>query len=75
MYESNNIEQNKSVANAAVYPPNWATLKSPAAGVKKLLGRWSKIWLLFVRLPAAALFSSYLPVSCQFREFLSLLNV
>ena len=23
-----------SVANAAVYPPNWATLKLPAAGQK-----------------------------------------
>ena len=27
-----------SVANAAVYPPNWATLKSSAAG-QKTVGR------------------------------------
>ena len=27
-----------SVANTAVYPPNWATLKSPAAG-QKTVGR------------------------------------
>ena len=27
-----------SVANAAVYPPNWATLKLPTAG-KKIVGR------------------------------------
>ena len=27
-----------SVANAAVYPPNWVTLKSPAAG-QKTVGR------------------------------------
>ena len=63
-----------SVANAAVYLPNWAALKSSAAG-QKLLGGWPKIGLLFIRLPAAALFSSNLPVSCQFREFLSLFNV
>ena len=25
---------NTSVDNAAVYPPNWATLKSPAVGLK-----------------------------------------
>ena len=43
--------------------------------VKKLLGGWHKIGLLFIRLPAAALFSSNLPISCQFREFLSLINV
>ena len=43
--------------------------------VKKLLGGWPKIGLLFIRLPAAALFSSNLPISCQFREFLSLINV
>ena len=35
---------------------------------------WPKIGLLFICLPAAALFSSNLPVSCQFREFLSLFN-
>ena len=29
---------NISVANAAVYPPNWATLKSSAAGQKTV--RW-----------------------------------
>ena len=63
-----------SVANAAVYPPNWATLKSPAAG-QKTVGGWPKIGLLFIRLPAAALFSSNVPISCQFREFLSLINV
>ena len=43
--------------------------------VKKLLGGWPKIGLLFIRLPAAALFSSNVPISCQFREFLSLINV
>ena len=63
-----------SVANAVVYPPNWATLKSPAAG-QKLLGGWPKIRLLFIRLPAAVLFSSNVPISCQFRAFLSLINV
>ena len=65
-----------SVANAAVYLPNWATLKLPAAArVKNLLGGWPKIGLLFIRRPKAALFSSNLPVSCQFREFLNLYNV
>ena len=43
--------------------------------VKKLLGRWLKIGLLFICLPTTALFSSNLPVSCQFREFLSIFNV
>ena len=43
--------------------------------VKKLLGGWPKIGLFFILLPAAALFSSNLPVSCQFNEFLSLFNV
>ena len=50
-------------------------LWNPLPRVKKLLGGWPKIGLLFIRLPAAALFSSNLPVSCQFREFLSLFNV
>ena len=31
--------------------------------------RWPKIGLLFMRLPAAALFSSNLLVSCQFKRF------
>ena len=44
-------------------------LWNPLPRVKKLLGGWPKIGLLFIRLPAAALFSSNLPVSCQFREF------
>ena len=38
-----------SVANTMVYPPNWATLKSPAAG-QKLLGGWPKIGLLCIYL-------------------------
>ena len=62
-----------SVANAAVYPPNWDTLKSPAAG-QKLFGGWPKIGLLFICLPTAALFSSNLPVSCQIRDFCRLSN-
>ena len=37
--------------------------------------RWHKIELLFIHLPAGAIFSSNLPVSCQFRAFLSLSNV
>ena len=49
-------------------------LWNPMPRVKKLLGGWPKIGLLFIRLPAAALFSSNLAVSCQFREFLSLFN-
>ena len=49
-------------------------LWNPLLRIKKLLGGWPKIGLLFIRLPAAALFSSNLPVSCQFREFLSLFN-
>ena len=65
MQKHRNIYSVSSVANAAVYPPNWATLKLP----KKLLGGWPKIGLLFILLPAAALFSSNLSVSCQFREF------
>ena len=35
----------------------------------------TKIGLLFIHLSAEALFSSNLPVSSQFREFLSLFNV
>ena len=63
-----------SVANAVVYLPNWTSLKSPTAG-QKLLGRWPKNWATFIHLPTAVLFSSNMPVSCQFREFLSLFNV
>ena len=36
------------------------------------VGGWPKIGLLFISLIAAALFSSNLPISCQFREFVSL---
>ena len=43
--------------------------------VKKLLGGWPKIWLLFICLPIATLLSSNLSVSCQFRQLLSLFNV
>ena len=50
-------------------------LWNPLPRVKKLLGGWPKIGLLFIRLPAAALFSSNLPISCQFGELLSLFNV
>ena len=64
-----------SVANAAVYPPNWATLKSPAAGQKNCWAGDLKLGYFFIRLPAATLFSSNVPISCQFREFLSLINV
>ena len=48
---------------------------NPLPQVKKLLGGWPKIGLLSILLPAAALFSSNLSVSCQFREFLSPFNV
>ena len=64
-----------SVANAAVYPPNWATLKFACRRSKNCWAGDLKMGLLFVRLPAAALFSSNVPISCQFREFLSLINV
>ena len=43
--------------------------------IKRLLGGWPIIGLLFICLPTVALFSSNLPVSCQFREFLSLINI
>ena len=61
----------------AVLPSPWFTrqiglLWNCLPQVKKLLGGWPKIGLHFIRLPAAALFSSNLPVFCQFREFLSL---
>ena len=60
-----------------VFPTPWFTggiglLWSRLQQVKKLLGGWPKIGLLFICPPAAALFSSNLPVSCQFRGFLSL---
>ena len=35
-----------SVANTAVHPPNWATLKSPAVG-QKTVGRVAKNWATF----------------------------
>ena len=57
--KQSNRQSRVSVANAVVYSPNWATL-----------GRWPKIGLLFILLPAAALFSN-LTVSWQFRKFLS----
>ena len=78
LFKSWNTQAEKlvdSVANTAVYPLNWATLKSSAVGKKKLLGRWPKIGQLFNRLLAAALFSSNLPVSYQLREFLSIFSV
>ena len=43
--------------------------------VNKLLGRWPKNGLLFIRLPGAAPFSSKSPIPCRFREFLNLDNV
>ena len=43
--------------------------------VKKLLGGWPKIGLLLSICPRHSSFSSNLPDSCQFREFLSLFNV
>ena len=50
-------------------------MKLTAAGQKPVGGGWSKIGLLFIRPPAAALFSSSLSVSCQFRAFLRPFNV
>ena len=38
-------------------------------------GEIDRTVILFIRLLAAALFSSNVPISCQFREFLSLINV
>ena len=64
-----------SVANAAVYLSNWATLKLPATGKKKLLGDWPRIGLPFILLPMATLFLQILSISCQFREFLSPFDV
>ena len=58
-----------SDATAAVYPPNWATLKSPATS-QKIDGQVAKNWATFHPSIHSSPFSSSLPVSCQFREFL-----
>ena len=55
-----------SVANAAAYLPNWQ-LKSPATGSKNFWAGGLKLGYLIICF-VAALFSSNLPVSCQFRE-------
>ena len=57
--------------NAMVCPLNWATLKSKSkncwvASLK--LGYFSSVY-------PQQLFSSNLPISCQFREFMNLFNV
>ena len=61
-----------SVANAVVYPPNWATLKSPAVG-QKTVRRWLIIGLLFTFLPVASLFffkfGSFLLIQKSFDPF------
>ena len=52
------------------FPCPIGLLWNPLPRVKKLLGGWPKIGLLFIWLPVAALFSSNIPISCQFREIL-----
>ena len=42
----NRSHMRTSVANAVVYPPNWATLKSPAMG-QKSVRRVAKHWVTF----------------------------
>ena len=63
-----------SVANAAVYPPSWAALKSPATG-QKTVGRLTENCATFHPSTHGSFFFQILSISCQFREFLSPFDV
>ena len=73
MHAHLSVSQLISVANAAVYPPNWATLKSPAA-CQKAVGWVAEMGLFSFVYPQQLFFLQI----CQFpvnSDFLGLYNI